>query len=169
MRNALVSLEDKVARSAKLITASGHVGPSTTTYFVDELCGISRGTFWYFACKAILSIPGRLNRATASHGAQREALSDACEVPISLTPINEQKRIADKLDALLARVDACRERLDRVPAILKRFRQAVLAAATSGKLTEDWREEQQSQRVADPASGRYRGNWPRQVEAPAPQ
>ena len=46
-----------------------------------------------------------------------------------------------KLDAVLARVDACRERLDRVPAILKRFRQAVLAAATSGKLTEEWCEE----------------------------
>ena len=60
----------------------------------------------------------------------------------ALAPLNEQKRIADKLDAVLARVDACREHLDRVPAILKRFRQAVLAAATSGKLTEEWREEQ---------------------------
>ena len=56
-------------------------------------------------------------------------------------PLNEQKRIADKLDTLLARVDACRERLDRIPAILKRFRQAVLAAATSGKLTEEWRRK----------------------------
>lgn len=56
-----------------------------------------------------------------------------------LAPLNEQKRIADKLDAVLARVDACRERLDRIPAILKRFRQSVLAAATSGKLTEEWR------------------------------
>jgi type I restriction enzyme S subunit len=51
----------------------------------------------------------------------------------------EQKRIADKLDALLARVDACRERLDRVPTILKRFRQSVLAAATTGELTREWR------------------------------
>ncbi len=57
-----------------------------------------------------------------------------------LAPTNEQKRIADKLDSLLARVDACRERLDRVPGILKRFRQAVLAAATSGELTREWRE-----------------------------
>jgi type I restriction enzyme S subunit len=60
---------------------------------------------------------------------------------ILLPSLNEQKRIADKLDAILVRVDACRERLDRMPAILKRFHQAVLAAATSGKLTEDWREE----------------------------
>ena len=63
------------------------------------------------------------------------------DVEVPLSPLNEQKRIADKLDAVFARVDACRERLDRVPAILKRFRQAVLAAATSGKPTEEWREE----------------------------
>jgi type I restriction enzyme, S subunit len=56
-----------------------------------------------------------------------------------LAPLNEQKRIADKLDAIFARVEACCERLDRVPAILKHFRQAVLATATSGKLTEEWR------------------------------
>lgn len=63
------------------------------------------------------------------------------QLPIALAPVNEQKRIADKLDSLLARVDACRERLDRVPGILKRFRQAVLAAATSGELTWEWRGE----------------------------
>ena len=70
-------------------------------------------------------------------------LDNVREVPLLLAPASEQKRIADKLDAVLARVDTCRERLDRVPAILKRFRQAVLAAATSGKLTEEWREERQ--------------------------
>ncbi len=66
------------------------------------------------------------------------------ELTIPVAPVKEQKRIADKLDVLLSRVDLCRERLDRVPAILKRFRQSVLAAATSGKLTEDWREERLS-------------------------
>jgi type I restriction enzyme, S subunit len=57
---------------------------------------------------------------------------------VPLAPLNEQKRIADKLDRLLAKVDACRERCDRIPLLLKRFRQSVLAAATSGELTEDW-------------------------------
>ncbi len=65
----------------------------------------------------------------------------AAKIPFLVSPSNEQKRIADKLDAVLARVDACRERLDRIPAILKRLRQSVLAAATSGKLTEHWRAE----------------------------
>ena len=66
----------------------------------------------------------------------------ALELP--LAPLPEQKRIADKLDAVLVRVDACRDRLDRIPAILKRFRQSVLAAATTGKLTEDWRVENET-------------------------
>jgi type I restriction enzyme S subunit len=63
------------------------------------------------------------------------------EMEMPIPPLAEQKRIADKLEAVLGRVDACRARLDRVPFLLKRFRQSVLAAATSGKLTEQWREE----------------------------
>ena len=42
---------------------------------------------------------------------------------------------------LAARVDTCQAHLDRIPKIIKRFRQSVLAAATSGELTEDWRVE----------------------------
>lgn len=60
---------------------------------------------------------------------------------IPLAPAAEQTRIADKLDAVLSRVDDVNARLDRVAPLLKRFRQSVLAAATSGRLTEDWREQ----------------------------
>lgn len=60
---------------------------------------------------------------------------------IPLPPFNEQRRIAAKLDTTLAAVHACSQRLNGVAAILKRFRQAVLAAATSGELTREWREE----------------------------
>jgi len=62
------------------------------------------------------------------------------EVTIPLPPISEQKRIIDKLDAILPRVKNVKTRLEKIPAILKKFRQSVLAAAFSGKLTEDWRE-----------------------------
>ncbi len=57
--------------------------------------------------------------------------------PVTLAPLAEQKVIADKLDSLLAQVEATKARLDRVPDILKRFRQSVLAAAVSGRLTEE--------------------------------
>ncbi|MDZ8118182.1 restriction endonuclease subunit S [Pontiella agarivorans] len=64
---------------------------------------------------------------------------EAFEYP--LPPLAEQKEIALRLDDLLAQVDSIKTRLDGLPAILKRFRQSTLAAATSGKLTEEWREE----------------------------
>ena len=59
---------------------------------------------------------------------------------VPLAPLNEQIRIADKLDFLLERVDVCQAHLERVSQILKRLRRCVLAAAKSGALTEDWRK-----------------------------
>jgi type I restriction enzyme S subunit len=58
---------------------------------------------------------------------------------VALPPPVEQRRIVAKIEVLLAEVNAARERLAKMPAILKRFRQSVLVAACSGHLTEDWR------------------------------
>jgi type I restriction enzyme S subunit len=67
------------------------------------------------------------------------SVSRLSEIEVPLAPLDEQQRISNKLDTVLARVDACRERLDRVAPLLKRFRQAVLTAATAGRLTKDLR------------------------------
>lgn len=69
---------------------------------------------------------------------------DVEELRFPLAPMAEQRRIADKLDTVLARVDAVNERLARVAPILKRFRQSVLAAATSGRLTVDMRADDET-------------------------
>jgi len=61
----------------------------------------------------------------------------ATEIPIP--PRAEQTRIADQLDFLLARVNACNDHLDAIPGILKRFRQAVLRSAIAGELTAEQR------------------------------
>jgi type I restriction enzyme S subunit len=60
---------------------------------------------------------------------------------IPIPPAAEQARIVAKVAALLAHVNAARQRLAKVPAILKRFRQSVVAAACSGRLTADLREQ----------------------------
>jgi type I restriction enzyme S subunit len=117
--------------------------------------GIGAGSTEYFVCRPLpdallpeyllahFKTPNFLRDGervmSGAVGQQRVPKQYVLDSEIPLPPLNEQKRIADKLDAVLARVDACRERLDRVPDILKRFRQSVLAAATSGKLTEEWR------------------------------
>jgi type I restriction enzyme S subunit len=61
-----------------------------------------------------------------------------------LPPLAEQTRIAQKLDELLTQVDTLKARIDTIPALLKRFRQSVLAAAVSGQLTEEWRAQNSS-------------------------
>jgi type I restriction enzyme S subunit len=89
-----------------------------------------------------LSSPSTVNALiSASVGSTMVNLNQgilfALDVP--LPPIAEQSRIADKLDSLVKNVDACHARLGRVPLILKTFREAVLEAAVSGRLTEEWR------------------------------
>lgn len=55
---------------------------------------------------------------------------------IYLPPLAEQKIITEKIDTLLAQVDSTKARLEQIPQILKRFRQAVLSSAVSGKLID---------------------------------
>jgi len=65
---------------------------------------------------------------------------NAARIPLRIAPTQEQLRIVAKVEELLSRVDAAQSRLTTIPRILKRFRQSVLAAACSGRLTADWRE-----------------------------
>jgi type I restriction enzyme S subunit len=63
------------------------------------------------------------------------------DVLFPLPPLPEQERIVVKLEALLKKVESNQQRTEKIPKLLSRFRQSVLAAAVSGKLTEDWRKE----------------------------
>jgi type I restriction enzyme S subunit len=91
----------------------------------------SKKDFRALLCSEVSGVGGSLTRAQPK---KVEKYS------IPLAPLNEQIRIADKLDSMLAKVDAAQARLEKIPTLLKRFRQSVLAAAVSGKLTEEWRE-----------------------------
>lgn len=58
------------------------------------------------------------------------------QLTLPMAPHAEQQRIADKLDTLLARIDACRDRLDRVGPLLQRFRQSVMLRAFDPEYAE---------------------------------
>jgi type I restriction enzyme S subunit len=58
------------------------------------------------------------------------------ESPIPLAPLAEQRRIIARIEALFQESRRAREALDRVSALIARFRQSVLAAAFRGDLTE---------------------------------
>lgn len=59
---------------------------------------------------------------------------------IKLPPFAEQERIVAKLDVLFAQHEVMKKALERIPQLLKNFRQQVLNQAVTGKLTEEWRE-----------------------------
>lgn len=58
------------------------------------------------------------------------------KAPIPLPPLAEQNRMVEKLDALFGHLEQVKTKLDKVPTLLKNFRQAVLNQAVTGKLTE---------------------------------
>ena len=90
---------------------------------------------WRLACHAL----NALDYTDLVTGSTRLKLTQEAmkRIQLPLAPRAEQQRIADKLEAVLGRVDACRDRLDRVGPLLQRFRQSVLSAAVSGRLSED--------------------------------
>lgn len=58
---------------------------------------------------------------------------------IPLPPRAAQDRIVVKVDALMAQHAAIQHAMERIPQLLKDFRQQVLTQAVTGKLTEEWR------------------------------
>lgn len=60
-------------------------------------------------------------------------------IMVPIPPFAEQKRMVAKLDKAFAHLDTLKAKLERIPELLKSFRQAVLTQAVTGKLTEDWR------------------------------
>lgn len=98
----------------------------------------SKLLFYYIISHTFLS-----QRDELTTGSTQEALTDtkAKDLFFPLPPINEQKRIVARLDQIIPRINALLTRLDKIPSTIKRFRQSVLTAAVTGKLTESWRKK----------------------------
>ena len=76
-------------------------------------------------------------RTAGQDGVRKEHLDN---YPLFIPPLNEQKRIVAKIEALQRRSQRVKEAIDAIPQLLDQFRQSVLAAAFRGDLTADWRE-----------------------------
>lgn len=79
-------------------------------------------------------------RAVNQSSINQKKLSNL-EIP--LPPLEEQKQIAEKLDNLFAQIETIKKSTERIPELLKNFRQQVLTYAVTGKLTEEWRRNKQ--------------------------
>ena len=66
----------------------------------------------------------------------REMLS---RIEVPLAPLAEQRRIVTKLDSLTGATARAHAELERLPALIQRYKQAILSAAFNGELTREWR------------------------------
>jgi type I restriction enzyme S subunit len=90
----------------------------------------------YYLFQAVQSFKNQ-SRGTTISGVTVKVVSS---IPFPLPPLAEQQSIVARIEALLEHINTASYRLSRMPLIMKKFRQAVLAAACSGRLTEGWRE-----------------------------
>ena len=125
----------------------GKVGITTTTSATNQQINAvipENGVnpiFLFHYCKTLKQWLESESSATTISIVNKGIFSTA---PVPLPPYAEQIHIAQKLDELLAQVNTLKARIDAIPTLLKRFRQSVLVAAISGRLTEEWRECGQS-------------------------
>ncbi|SIQ49037.1 restriction endonuclease subunit S [Chryseobacterium sp. RU33C] len=66
--------------------------------------------------------------------------TDFRNLKFPLPPLPEQERIVAKLDALFAQHEAMKKALERIPQLLKDFRQQILEQAVNGTLSEHFHE-----------------------------
>ena len=138
-----------------LISVRAPVGP---TNLANQTCCIGRGLA---AIRSLNNIPSKLilyyfrsvesELSKQGQGSTFTAINknDLENIPFPLPPKNEQKRIVQKIDNLLDRLNKTKQELAKIPPLIKKFRQSVLAKAFTGELTEEWRE---SHKDLEPAS-----------------
>lgn len=67
-------------------------------------------------------------------------IGDIENCQVSLTSLENQKRVVDKIEMLFSDLDKGEELVKQVQKQLATYRQSVLKAAVTGELTKDWRE-----------------------------
>ena len=84
----------------------------------------------------------RENLKRAGQGGAQPNISQSIikRFSLALPPLSEQCRIVAKVDSLFAKTKRTREELGHIPRLIERYKQAILAAAFRGDLTQAWRQ-----------------------------
>ncbi|MEX2523543.1 MAG: restriction endonuclease subunit S [Gammaproteobacteria bacterium] len=121
---------------------SGLVGKGVSGALGSTLIRINfPSIFNQYAYYFLLSKYQEINTRTKGSGTPHVDPSLLWNYEFPVPPINEQKRIVAKIEALFSELDKGIEALKTAREQLKVYRQSVLKHAFEGKLTAQWREE----------------------------
>lgn len=96
----------------------------------------SKYLYWY------LKLSTSYIDSLASGTTFREISGSKCkEIQIPLAPIDEQRRIADKVETLLIKINQAKQLIEEAKETFELRRAAILDKAFRGGLTENWRDE----------------------------
>ena len=82
-----------------------------------------------------------VNAETSSVTVKHLSSKTIQDLPLPLPPLNEQRRIVEKIEAMFERIDKGVENLRGAKVTLALYRQSLLKSAFEGKLTADWRAQ----------------------------
>jgi type I restriction enzyme, S subunit len=95
---------------------------------------------WLFFTVNIALIES-MSTGTTVKGIQLEKLK---KIPFPVPPVNEQKRISEKVERLLSKIDEAKQLIEETKETFELRRAAILDKAFRGELTRKWRKENPS-------------------------
>jgi len=110
--------------------------------------GVEAGFLFHLVQTRDFLEPLNAKQRGTSYPAVRD--SDVFAQPVALPPLNEQRRIVEKIEELFTKLDAGVRSLKQIQALLKSYRRSVLKAAVEGELSREWREAHRGE--LEPAS-----------------
>jgi type I restriction enzyme S subunit len=103
---------------------------------------------------------------TGTAGQLRVPADFVKQTSIPLPPFPEQLRIVARIESLFAESRTARDALERVPTLLKRFRQSILASAFRGELTERDPNDEPASKLLERIRGEKTNEGRRKTEEP---
>lgn len=111
---------------------------STEFHVLRPLCGVDARFIYHRVSNRGFRYHAE-HHMTGAVGQKRVPVSILSDHEIPLPPLNEQRRIVEKIEAMFERIDKGVENLRGAKATLALYRQSLLKSAFEGKLTADWR------------------------------
>jgi type I restriction enzyme S subunit len=105
-----------------------------------------------------------IQSATSSLTVTHISSKTIAEIPFPLPPLNEQRRIATKIERLLKEVDGAKQAIARVSSLIDVFRQSILAKAFRGELTVPDPKAEPAQRVVERIRQSNRMKWEKELK-----